>query len=168
MVVHNTLKGNPPLMIIRRMHPQDETHVLKLGVTNAQEPFVGKIQDILDDLTEQRDCHVIEDDGVIVGFFIIDRAYADQYDFCSKNEIGFRAYFIDESQQGNGYGKASILTLKDHLRAEYPGYPAVVLSVNCRNDIAYRLYLRGGFTDTGELYHGGSAGPQHILRMALT
>ena len=50
---------------------------------------------------------------------------------------------------------------------ELPGARTVVLTVNVRNQVARQLYLRHGFTDTGELYLGGSAGPQHVLRLVL-
>ena len=147
--------------------PEDKPEVLKLSVTEVQKPYVRTIQAILDDSTPQRDCHVLEVAEEIVGFFIIDRAYAEQYDFCEMGNLGFRAYFIDQHRQGKGYGKASIYGLRDYLKTEYPAYPAVVLTVNCRNEKAHQLYLEGGFIDGGELYHGGAAGPQHIMRMSL-
>ena len=154
-------------MNIRRMTPHDDAHVRELSVTDAQLPFVGTIQSILDGLTEYQDCHVVDVDGVLVGFFIIDRAYSQQYMFCDPADIGFRAFFVDKRFQGHGYGKQCVLALRDYLRTEYPNYPGVVLTVNCKNQKAHRIYLDGGFVDNGDLYYGGSAGPQHILRLAL-
>ncbi len=43
----------------------------------------------------------------------------------------------------------------------------MVLTVNVRNQVARRLYLRHGFSDSGQLYLGGNAGPQHVLRLDL-
>jgi hypothetical protein len=43
----------------------------------------------------------------------------------------------------------------------------VVLTVNVRNPVARAVYVRGGFVDAGELHLGGSAGPQHVLRLDL-
>jgi hypothetical protein len=40
--------------------------------------------------------------------------------------------------------------------------------VNSRNTVGLALYHRAGFVDTGELYHGGRSGPQHLLVRALT
>lgn len=154
-------------MIIRRMQSSDRAAVLNLTVTDAQKPYVGTMQDILDNLKSKQDCHVIEVEAALVGFFIIDCAYADQYDFCAKTDIGFRAYLIDKKQQGKGYGQSSMKMLKDYLRETYPTQPGVVLTVNCRNEIAYKIYVASGFVDTQALYHGGEAGPQHILRMPL-
>ncbi len=154
-------------MFIRRMRDDDRDDVLQLGVSEEQLPFVGTLENVLASLTPYKDCHVIEADGQIVGFFIIDRNYPNQYEFADPTHIGFRAYLIDHRQQGKGYGKASMRALKEYLQTEYPTYPAVVLTVNCRNEIARKIYLQAGFVDHGELYHGGKAGPQHILAMSL-
>ena len=43
----------------------------------------------------------------------------------------------------------------------------IVLSVNVRNPVAIRTYARAGFADTGELYLGGTAGPQHVFELWL-
>lgn len=43
----------------------------------------------------------------------------------------------------------------------------MVLTVNARNPAARAVYLAGGFADTGELYLGGPAGPQHVMRLPL-
>jgi RimJ/RimL family protein N-acetyltransferase len=43
----------------------------------------------------------------------------------------------------------------------------VVLSVNVANPVAIHTYLRAGFTDRGELFHGGAEGPQHVLELAV-
>jgi predicted GNAT family acetyltransferase len=60
-----------------------------------------------------------------------------------------------------------VAALPGTLAADLPAARSVVLTVNVRNDVARRLYLRGGFVDTGELHLGGSAGPQHVLRLDL-
>jgi hypothetical protein len=47
----------------------------------------------------------------------------------------------------------------------------IVLTVNVRNPVAIRTYRRGGFAEShaaaGALYHGGAAGPQHVLELWL-
>ena len=43
----------------------------------------------------------------------------------------------------------------------------LVLTVNRNNHAALHLYRRAGFHDSGELYHGGRSGPQHLLLRAL-
>ena len=74
---------------------------------------------------------------------------------------------IDWRHQGKKYGKAFVEILPSLLKAEYPNWRGVCLTVNCRNKEAKRLYEYGGFTDTGELKLDGPSGPQHIMRRLL-
>jgi RimJ/RimL family protein N-acetyltransferase len=53
------------------------------------------------------------------------------------------------------------------VRRDFPRARTLVLTVNVRNPAARAVYVRGGFVDAGELYLGGSAGPQHVLRLHL-
>ncbi|WP_281268142.1 hypothetical protein [Pseudoroseicyclus aestuarii] len=39
--------------------------------------------------------------------------------------------------------------------------------MNTRNPVARRLYLSGGWEDTGRTFTGASAEPQHIMRLDL-
>jgi RimJ/RimL family protein N-acetyltransferase len=105
--------------------------------------------------------------GDIIGFFIIDTAYAQKYAFAQPGDIGLLAYFVDARHQGKGFGKAGVKALYPYLQAQYPNALSVVLTVNCRNLPAIKSYLQGGFEDTQQLYHGGRSGPQHIMRMPL-
>lgn len=58
--------------------------------------------------------------------------------------------------------------LPSYLNESYPERSAVYLTVNCRNVAAYQCYLKAGFQDTGNLYHGGPAGPQHIMMLHVS
>ena len=49
----------------------------------------------------------------------------------------------------------------------HPQRRLLALTVNVRNQAAIAVYLKAGFYDTGELYHGGSAGPQHLMLYRL-
>ena len=42
-----------------------------------------------------------------------------------------------------------------------------MLTVNETNPVARRVYLRAGFRDTGDRYHGGRLGPQQVLLLDL-
>lgn len=150
------------------MHEDDRAEVLQLAVLPSQIAFVGFIDEVLKALEPTEDAHVIAADNCVVGFFLLDHAYHLNYAFAQPDELGFRCYFIDYRQQGKGYGKASLSLLPSYLREHYRDYSAVVLTVNCRNAAAIQLYRTGGFQDTGQLYHGGSAGPQHIMHLSLT
>ncbi len=81
--------------------------------------------------------------------------------------VGLRAFMIDHRHQGQGYGAQAVVACVDDLRLRYPARRLLVLTVNCANAVAIRAYLRAGFVDTGELFHGGSAGPQHVMQYRL-
>lgn len=141
--------------------------VLHLELRPDQAAFVGEISEMVQDPHPERDFHVLRDGDETVGFFKIDRDYAPSHDFADPAGWGLRGLLIGAQYQGRGLGRALMAALPDYLAETYPGQQLYYLTVNCRNNVAYRAYLRGGWEDTGELYHGGSSGPQHILRLSL-
>ena len=155
------------MIAIRKLTESDVDDVKNLAVNSEQVRLVGTIEDLLSEVEDSWNYHVITENEKIVGFFNIDSAYSDTYPFTIQGELGLRAFFIDSSCQGKGYGKAATVALGRYLKEAYPDRSSIVLTVNCENPGAYRCYLGGGFCDTGELFHGGKAGPQHIMRMSL-
>jgi RimJ/RimL family protein N-acetyltransferase len=114
------------------------------------------------------DHFMIRASAEVVGYFRIDRAYPDHMGFALPDEPGLRAFSIGAAFQGRGLATAACRLLGSVLGPLYPQSPSVALTVNCANPAAIRCYLAGGFADTGALYHGGRAGPQHILRKSLS
>lgn len=102
-----------------------------------------------------------------VGFFKIDHKYPEAYGFAQKGDLGLRAFMIDAPRQGRGLGHRAVARLGPYLSQLYPGAQALVLTVNMRNTAAIRAYRRAGMQDTGEIYTGGIAGPQHVMRLPL-
>ena len=152
----------------RRVQPDNFEEIHMLSVDDEQVRYVGTTQSLVEKSCETSHYHFILRDGLVVGFFNIDTVYAQRYDFAMPEELGLRAFFIDKRFQGKGLGKASVKALKAYLTMEYSDRPSVVLTVNCKNPAAYKSYRHGGFWDTGELYYGGKAGPQHIMRMRIS
>ena len=103
-----------------------------------------------------------------VGFFKIDHKYPRTYDFARPGDLGLRAFMIDHACQGRGIGSRSMAQIGGYLRSLYPEAQALVLTVNLRNAAAIRAYAKAGLEDTGDIYSGGIAGPQHIMRLPLS
>ncbi|WP_284165516.1 GNAT family N-acetyltransferase [Frigidibacter sp. SD6-1] len=138
-----------------------------LEVPPDQQQFVGTLDKLLGDLSSDVGLHAIRADGRVIGLFKTDLAYAERHAFAHPAEPGLRGMLIGGQYQGLGYGKAAMAALPAYLRKALPAAASIALTVNCRNPAARHIYLAGGWVDTGEIYHGGAAGPQHILRLPL-
>lgn len=135
-----------------------------LSVKPEQAEFtVGRVSEALNALEEHEHPHLVVSDNQVVGFFILDTGYPQSYEFCPRGSLGVRALLIDQRFQGRGLAVQAITALPDYVARHYPGIHTLYLTVNCRNTPAYHCYLKAGFKDTGDLYHGGPVGPQHIM-----
>ncbi len=143
--------------------------VMTLAVADVQIPYVGHIHELIRNSVGKSG----ETQWVIccndhpVGFYILDADYARDYPFCPEASVGLRSFFVDVNHQGQGIAKKSlekiVNTYLQDSGTDSQSAP-LYLTVNCRNTLAYELYLAVGFTDTKKLYLGGAAGPQHIMK----
>jgi RimJ/RimL family protein N-acetyltransferase len=155
------------MLKIRPLQHADRHPVLQLGVGEEQRQYVGTTQELLSNPPPDWHLHVIEADEQIIGVFNIDHGYSQHMAFADANDAGLRSFLIDQRLQGRGYGRQTVQLLPSYLQQHYPSMACIWLTVNCRNTSAHQCYLKGGFMDSGELYHGGQAGPQHIMRLSL-
>ncbi|CAG8998650.1 MAG: hypothetical protein CENE_00605 [Candidatus Celerinatantimonas neptuna] len=138
--------------------------VVALSVKPEQVIFtVGSMADVIAYLESHEHPHLIVASGQVAGFFILDIKYAEHYDFCHEKALGIRALMIDQKFQRQKIAKQALLNFPAYAQEFYPRYDDFYLTVNCRNKPAYQCYINSVFTDTGELYTGGPAGPQHIM-----
>lgn len=156
-----------PHIALTPLPRESADEVLHFTLPPEQEQFAGPIAELVADDDPNRDFHVLRVDGAAVGFFKVERGYGRSHDFAPEEALGLRMLLIDQARQGAGLGKALFALLPGYLRTRYPGSEAIWLTVNCRNPRARHVYLSGGWTDTGALYHGGGLGPQHIMRLDL-
>ena len=140
--------------------------VLRLAPRPEQEEFSGRAEQTLP-LAERdpaRTPYAAVEDGVPLAFFILDRTPPD---FDPAADLLLRAFFVDAAAQGRGVAGRAVAELPAVVRRDFPDARTLVLSVNVRNPLARAVYLRAGFVEVGELYLGGSAGPQHVMRLDL-
>ncbi len=144
--------------------------LLRLGVLPTQHDWVRVIADLLADVALCPDSApmAILRGETPVGYYRIepDARSVAGHDFAVP-ALGLRAFFIDACWQGRGLGTQALAALIADVTQRHPQARLLVLTVNCNNHTAIRLYLRAGFTDSGELYHGGRSGPQHLLLRVL-
>ena len=142
--------------------------VVRLEVAEEHLPYLAPVAEMLEGEDGAIAAHAIRVGGEIVGFFRLDfdrervSVYAGDGGKC-----GLRGYLIGRGHQGKGYGLAAIPAVRDLMRRQHPDVAELMLTVNCRNRAAISTYLKAGFRDTGEIYPGGSSGPQHVFCLPL-
>jgi RimJ/RimL family protein N-acetyltransferase len=156
-----------PSTTLRSISKKDFDLVGHIQVSADQAIYAGTIRQAFDTVENAVDFHAVFAGTRAVGFFKIDRGFGTNNGFARDGELGLRAFKIDSTEQGKGFGVAAARALQSYLPHRYPAALSVVLTVNLANPAAYACYRKAGFTDTGELFTGGLAGPQHIMRMAL-
>ena len=150
-----------------RLTAQDGPRLAHLSLAPGQAAFVSRPEARLARLQPSESAYAILSGAEIVGSLIIDPNYAKDHDFARPGEAGLRSVVIDAAKQGMELGKAAMAALPDLIAEHHPDVTALVLTVNCRNPVARPVYLKAGFQDAGEIYHGGRSGPQYVLRLPL-
>ncbi|WP_299023946.1 GNAT family protein [uncultured Sulfitobacter sp.] len=146
--------------------PDDLASVAHITVAPEQVMFSGTVAEAFETAEQGVDFHAIVESGHAVGFFKIDTTYSQSYPFASDGSLGLRGFMIDLDQQGRGIATRAVALLPEYLAGHYDA-PALYLTINMSNPAAIRCYRAGGFSDTGEVWERGIAGPQHVMRMAL-
>ena len=141
-----------------------------LRVADDQYRYVGDTAFNVDDTLRDpmSEAMAVFADEAVVGFYRLDvspGAVAARE--LPEPSVGLRAFVIDHGHQGRGYGAGALIAACADLRHRHPQRRLLALTVNCANHAAIALYLKAGFVDTGEIYQGGSSGPQHFMLYRL-
>ncbi|SDZ18431.1 Ribosomal protein S18 acetylase RimI [Lysobacter sp. yr284] len=163
-------RAAPPIVRVGVVSPMLAPAVRMLQVAPEQLPFVGDTAYNLEQtrLDPHSEAMAVLAGERVVGFYRLDfsvNAIAGRA--LGEPSVGLRAYAIDRREQGRGYGTAAMRACVEDLRLRHPQRRLLALTVNVRNLAAIAAYRKAGFHDTGELYHGGSAGPQHLMLLRL-
>lgn len=162
-----------PATVAIRVVPVDDAlrpRLLGLHVLPAQRDWVGAIADLLADvaLCPGSEAMAILHGDTAIGYYRIEptpRSVTGRD--LELPSLGLRGFFIDATWQGRGLGQLALQAMFSDLARRHPAARQLALTVNGSNHAALRLYLRAGFSDSGELYHGGRSGPQHLLLRPL-
>jgi RimJ/RimL family protein N-acetyltransferase len=151
------------------VHPDLREALLRLAPRPDQERFAGRLTDTLPaaEADPDREPVAILADDEPVGFFVLHRGPAAGALAPEPRDVLLRAFLVDAAHQGRGIATRALEALPDFVAQRLEGVRRIVLSVNVRNPIAIRTYKRAGFADSGALYHGGPAGPQHVFELWL-
>jgi RimJ/RimL family protein N-acetyltransferase len=149
--------------------PELRERLLGLAARPEQEQFTGRLAETLPaaEADPDREPVAILEDGEPVGFFVLHRGPGAGVLAPAPRDVLLRAFLVDAAAQGRGIATRALASLPDFVAEHLPGARRIVLSVNIRNPVAIRTYKRAGFADSGALYHGGAAGPQHVFELWL-
>ncbi len=150
-----------------RLFPGDGARIAHLALGPGQDAFTAEPVARLAALGPGEGAWAVVADGIVVGFFVLDRNLSGEHPYARAGEIVLRSLLIDAKQQRRGLGRAAMAALPGLVATAHPGTASIVLTVNIRNSAARSAYLRAGFLDEGELYLGGWSGPQHVMRLAI-
>ncbi|MCM2291837.1 GNAT family N-acetyltransferase [Allorhizobium sp. BGMRC 0089] len=172
--ITDAVPKTPPPFHLEPLARKQAVMVSHLILPPEQSAYVSPIEAMTGDDNPAVDFHRAVAGEDTVGFFKIDRTFPTHFkDFdiaahgFAEGDLGLRGLLIGGQYQGKGHGKALMLALPHYLARQYPEAGRVFLTVNCRNANAIALYNACGWQDTGTLYHGGRAGPQHLMRLEL-
>ncbi len=160
----------PPAVHVLPITPALAAAIDALQVTPEQHPYVG---DTAFNRTQAQDDPFSEAMAIlsgqeVIGFYRLDfAANAVAGRGFGVPSVGLRAFMLDHARQGRGDGTRAMRALCADLRQRHPRRRLLVLTVNCRNRAAVVAYRKAGCVDTGELYAGGRAGPQHLMLRGL-
>jgi diamine N-acetyltransferase len=146
----------------------DKAAVLRLRRGPGQERYLGSMESHFEDaVADARACPrmwSVHDGDQLVGFVMISDGIPAERLAADDDIVG--PYFlwrllIDESFQGQGYGRAAIDAVVDYLRTR-PGADVLLTSCATGDGSPQPFYLRYGFTLTGEQKWG-----EDLLRLDL-
>jgi RimJ/RimL family protein N-acetyltransferase len=149
--------------------PELRERLLALAPRPEQERFSGRLTETLPaaEADPDREPVAILDGDEPVGFFVLHCGPAAGDLAPERRDVLLRAFLVDAAAQGRGIATRALEALPGFVAERLPGVRRIVLSVNVRNPVAIRTYARAGFADSGRLYLGGAAGPQHVFELWL-
>lgn len=92
--------------------------------------------------------YAIYADELMVGF--VELAYEPE----SPDEYWIYHFFIDQRYQGKGFGRLALRALIEQTKIQFPNCRGIKLTVHPENLPAQNLYMRAGFTATGQEAYG--------------
>lgn len=169
-----------PRVHVAPVTPASADAVRALQVGPGQQAYAGDPAINLRSAQDDPRCEpmAVFADGQVVGFYrldfraeaIIGRAFGSHPFDDAPPDIpvaALRAFLIDARHQRRGIGLRAVQALCADVEGRHAARRLMLLLVHCRNQAAIATYRKAGFVDTGQLFEGGRAGPQHLMVRTL-
>ncbi len=139
-------------------------------LSEEQAKFTASIDYCVNERKDTQDPHktivVIVENSTAIGFFVLDRG-DDKYGVTDNHSaMLIRSLSVNPAYQGKGVGTQAMILLDDFVQQHFPDSNELVLSVNCKNNRAYHMYLKADFSDTGRTIMG-IMGEQNVMSKEL-
>lgn len=105
-------------------------------------------------------------DGIPVGFFVLDISEDKMSLTSNENSILLRSLSINLPYQGKGLGRSLMRMIPLYVKSVFHGVNEIVLSVNEKNTLAYKVYMSTGYLDNGEIVDEQTS-PKHVLHYRI-
>lgn len=132
-------------------------HVLDFELSERQQVYSSLpktvLQEALED--ENRVANIaINEQGDVVGFFILHRYYQHEGYDTPENVVYVRSLSINEKYQGRGYGTTMMMHIPQYVQLLFPDFNHLYLVVDTENQSAWNVYERAGFIHTATKEEG--------------
>ncbi|MDQ8046428.1 MAG: GNAT family N-acetyltransferase [Solirubrobacteraceae bacterium] len=160
----------PRVTLLEPTGPVLRSAVLSLAPSEEEAVWSGRASDTLPAAEADPTRHpvaMIDEAGVPVGFLVLDLGARSRRYARGGDEIGVHGFFVDLGHRRRGIARGAIEALPAYVAEHHPQITSIALTVVVENRPAVGAYLAGGMHDTGDLFLGGTNGPQHVMRMSV-
>src|SRR5699024_4941250 len=117
--------------------------LLDFELSEKQQVYSSLPKEVLDDAIENPDCMpcvVHNEEGEIIGFFILHKHYQHEGYDTPYEVLYIRSLSINEKLQGRGYGTKVAMALPQYIQNEFSSLDHLYLVVDAENQAAWNLY----------------------------
>ena len=157
-------------MITLEFFQEDDLSKVNYALDEDQLRFTSTAEQAIQRIKERNDHQsfavTIMDNDLPAGFFVLDFG-DDKLDLTdNEHSVLLRSLSVNPELQGKGIGKEAMQKVDDFVRENFSHCNEIVLAVNQKNESAYHIYLKAGYSYDGKTRIGRS-GPQYLMYKKL-
>lgn len=155
------------MIAIKPTQLKDFSSLLQLEVDKDQAAFFLPFDLAYQKRSKSQIFYTIFYDYLVVGYLIIDKAFAQYVPFAKRHELGLSYIVIDRRFQRQGIGKATLGKLMVYGYAIDTLSNSICATIPQKNTVAMTLFESAGFENTQKSFYDES-GKAMIVRHALS
>lgn len=155
------------MVAIKATKLKDFSSLMQLDVEETQKAFFHPFEKAYQNRSKSQSFYTIFHDYLIVGYLVIDKAFAQLAPFAKRHELGLSYIMIDKRFQQQGIGKAALQKLMVYGYAIDADSNSICTTVANTNTVGIKLFETAGFENTQKTIYEES-GKALILRHSLS